>query len=453
VKTIDEALDYLYSFINYETDAGYAYGAVHYNVERTVRLLELLGHPEEGVRVLHVAGTKGKGSVCALLCAVLSAQGHRTGLFTSPHVERVNERVACGGREIEDSELVELMNLFPPLIDRFPKDNVPTTFEILTALAMEHYRRRGAEYAVLETGMGGRFDSTNFCDPLVSVITRISFDHTDKLGDAIEQIAFEKAGIIKRGRPAVVGYQRYSVYHVFEGRAAETASPLYRAEDLCGYEARELTWKGCLFDAVVDGVPLADLFVPLPGRHQIENAVTALLGLKVVGLLPGPRVVRPALGGVRVPARLELFEVEREGGARRVLLDSAHNEDSARTLVRAVREAYRYDRLATVVGVVKGKDVRGILENLAAVSDTLIVTEPLTHKDLDTGHVIRVARELFPRSLYIARLEEALDHALACSGPSDLILVTGSFYSTSPAREILRRRGAVDRSGPEGELR
>jgi dihydrofolate synthase/folylpolyglutamate synthase len=441
MKTIDEALDYLYGFINYETDATFAYGAVHYNVERTVRLLDLLGNPQEGVGIVHVAGTKGKGSVCAVFASLLESQGHATGLFVSPHVERVNERVSCGGREIDDGEFIELMNLFPPLIARFSAGNVPTTFEILTALAMEHFRRKGARYAVLETGMGGRFDSTNFCDPLLSVLTPISYDHMDKLGGTIEQIAFEKAGIIKRGRPAVVGYQRYDVFPVFEAKAEETGSPLYRAADLCEYSPLEMSSAGSRFDAVVDGVRFRDLFLSLSGRHQIENTLAVLLGLKVVGLLPGQDVVRGALCAVHVPARLELFEIERPGGKRRVLLDSAHNEDSARALVRALREAYRYERLATVVGIVKGKDVRGILSNLAPVSDELIVTEPLTHKDLDTECVVRVARELSPGARFIRGIEEAVEHALESSGPPDLVLVTGSFYSTSPARALLRRMG------------
>jgi dihydrofolate synthase/folylpolyglutamate synthase len=439
MKTIDEALDYLYSFINYETDASYAYGAVHYNVERTVRLLEFLGNPEEGIGIIHVAGTKGKGSVCAVFNALLAAQGHSTGLFISPHVERVNERVACGGYEIEDEEFIELMNLFPPLISRFPADNVPTTFEILTALAMEHYRRKGARYAVLETGMGGRFDSTNFCDPLLSVITPISYDHTDKLGGTIEQIAFEKAGIIKRGRPSVAGYQRYEVFPVLEAKAAEAGSTLYKTADLCEYSVLELSSEGCFFDTVVDGVRFRDLFLSLSGRHQVENAVTVLLGLKVIGLLPEQEVLRGALGDIHVPARLELFALERPEGTRRVLLDSAHNEDSARALVMALREAYRYERLTIIVGIVKGKDVKGILENLAPASDTLIVTEPITHKDLDTEHVVRVARELSPEALFIGRIEEAMEYALRNSSASDLVLVTGSFYSTSPARVLLRR--------------
>ena len=445
MKTLDEALDYLYSFINYETDASYAYGAVFYNVERTVKLLELLGNPEKGMRVVHVAGTKGKGSVCTLFAALLACRGVKTGLFTSPHVERVNERISVDGCEIEDGEFIELMDLFPPLIGRFPRENVPTTFEILTALAMEHYRRRGTQFVVLETGMGGRFDSTNFCDPVLSVVTPVSYDHTDKLGDTIEQIAFEKAGIIKKGKPAVVGYQRYGILPVLERKATEEGSRLYRTESLCRYDLRRLSSKGSLFDAVVDGISLEKLFLSLPGRHQVENAVTVLLGLKILDLLPPADAVRASLAQIRFPTRLELFEGPLRvrsgsgGGTRRVLLDSAHNEDSARVLVEALREAYRYGRLFTILGIVKGKDIRGIVQNLAPVSYELIVTEPKTHKELDTERVVREARALKPSALFIPDIRDAIEHAVSVSNADDLILVTGSFYATSPARSYLLR--------------
>jgi dihydrofolate synthase/folylpolyglutamate synthase len=224
-----------------------------------------------------------------------------------------------------------------------------------------------------------------------------------------------------------------------EAKAAEAGSTLYKTADLCEYSVLELSSEGCFFDTVVDGVRFRDLFLSLSGRHQVENAVTVLLGLKVIGLLPEQEVLRGALGDIHVPARLELFALERPEGTRRVLLDSAHNEDSARALVMALREAYRYERLTIIVGIVKGKDVKGILENLAPASDTLIVTEPITHKDLDTERVVRVARELSPEALFIGRIEEAMEYALRNSGASDLVLVTGSFYSTSPARVLLRR--------------
>ncbi|MFW6182043.1 MAG: bifunctional folylpolyglutamate synthase/dihydrofolate synthase, partial [Spirochaetota bacterium] len=225
--TLDDALDYLYSFINYETDASHSYTALHYNLERTARLLELWGNPQLGIQCVHVAGTKGKGSVCAMVEALLAAGGMRTGRFTSPHLDRVNERIAACGRMVDDRELIELIAALPPLVQDFPPDNLPTTFELLTAMALRYFQEKQVSCAVMECGMGGRFDATNVVDPLVAVITAVSYDHMDKLGSRIEQIAAEKAGIIKPGRPVVLGIQPYPVGEVFSGRAAELGSPLY----------------------------------------------------------------------------------------------------------------------------------------------------------------------------------------------------------------------------------
>jgi len=432
MKTIDEALDFLYSFINYETDAQYSYDSIHYNVVRTLKLLEKLGSPHEGIKVIHVAGTKGKGSVCQILSTLLRARCLSTGLFTSPHIMRINERISVNGEEISDEELIALLNRFPPLIDSFPHDNLPTTFEILTALAMLHFRQRGVCYAVLETGMGGRFDSTNFCDPEISVITSVSYDHMDKLGERIEQIAFEKAGIIKPNRPVVVGHQVYDVGEIFKKKAKEGKSPLYLTSELSSYTIERMTAQGTWFSAMVSERNLTDLFLSLPGRHQVENAVVALLSLQVLDMLPEDTGIREALKGLFMPARLEL--VERK---RRFLLDSAHNADSARVLAEAVSSAFKKNRLFTVVGIVKGKDVRGILAHLAGISHELIVTEPITHKELDTELVFRTARELFPKARLIKDVDEALQYAQRQSDGEDLILITGSFYVTAPARSLL----------------
>jgi dihydrofolate synthase/folylpolyglutamate synthase len=430
-RTIDQALDYLYSFINYEVDSSAVYGAVHYNLERTLRLLDLLGNPERDLRFIHVAGTKGKGSVCAVLDALLRTGNHRTGVFISPHVDRVNERIAVDGLPISDRSFVELINLFPPLIETFAEEP-PTTFEILTAMAVRYFRERGVEYAILETGMGGRFDSTNFCNPCVSVITSISYDHMDKLGDRIEDIAGEKAGIIKPGKPVVLGYQVYDVTEVFSARARALQAPLYRVDEHCVYEIVESSERGSRFDTRIDGRELPSLFLSLPGHHQVENALVAMLGLEVLGLLPGPEQLREALASLSIPTRLELIE-----GERRFLLDSAHNRDSARVVADTLQEAYRYDRLITIAGVVKGKDIEGILGELARVSDWLIITEPVTHKELDTDLVISTARTLQPDAVLIPDISRAIAYAVSHSGPGDLILVTGSFYTTSPARRLL----------------
>jgi dihydrofolate synthase/folylpolyglutamate synthase len=429
--TIDEALDYLYSFINYEVDSSFVYGAVHYNVERTVRLLGLLGNPERDLRFIHVAGTKGKGSVCALLDGILRAGQQRTGVFISPHVDRVNERITVDGRPISDREFIGLLNLFPPLIESFGEDP-PTTFEILTAMAVRHFRERRVDYAILETGMGGRFDSTNFCNPCVSIITSISYDHMDKLGDRIEDIAGEKAGIIKPGKPVVLGLQVYEVTEIFSERARALGSPLFRVDEHCSCEIVESSERGSRFHARIEGRELPSLFLSLPGRHQVENALASLLGLEVLGLLPGIEQLRGALASLSVPARLELIE-----GERRFLLDSAHNRDSARVVADTLETSYRYDHLITIAGVVKGKDVEGILHELNRVSDTLIITEPVTHKELDTDLVISKARMFQPGAVLIPDISAAISHAVSLSGPGDLILITGSFYTTSPARRLL----------------
>ncbi|MBN2324662.1 MAG: bifunctional folylpolyglutamate synthase/dihydrofolate synthase [Spirochaetes bacterium] len=436
-ETIDEALDYLYSFINYETDLSYSYGSVHYNIERTVRLLERAGSPHEGMKIIHVAGTKGKGSVCRILSAILSAQGIKTGLFTSPHLEWVNERIEVSGDRIEDREIVSLLNDLRPAIDDFPMPSKPTTFEILTLLAIVYFRRRNVEWSVLETGMGGRFDSTNFAVPEVSVITPVSLDHTDKLGTTAELIAYEKAGIIKDRRPAVIGYQPYPVSGVFVRRAEETKSPLLFVQERCSYEIGAMGEEGTRFSVSVDGVRFRDLFLTLAGEHQVQNAVTAMLALKTIGMLPGEACVREALGKIFFPGRLELITRD-----RRFLLDSAHNKDSARVLAAAVRGIYRYERLFSIIGIVKGKDIDGIVRHVASVSDGLVVSEPVTHKPVDTAYVYETAKKYFPACGLEPDLKKAIDGTVCVSTPRDLVLITGSFYTTAPARSyLLSRRG------------
>jgi dihydrofolate synthase/folylpolyglutamate synthase len=435
LKTIDEALDYLYSFIDHEVVTTHPYVALHYNVERTLQLLDLLKNPERGIKIIHVAGTKGKGSVCTILDSLLRVQSYTTGLFISPHVERVNERISVNGCQISDDEMIDIMNKMHPLLDTFPAKNKPTTFEILTAMAMYFFRMKEVSYCVLETGMGGRFDSTNFADPVISVITSISYDHMDKLGDTIESIAFEKAGIIKRGRPVVVGFQRYNVMDLFIAKADEMQSPLYRADSLCSYDVVKYTEIGVFFNASIDGVHFRDLFISLPGRHQVENAVVALLSLKVLGLLPGQELVQKALGSLHFPTRLELIE-----GKRKFLLDSAHNADSARALAEAIRSSFCYRNLIAIVGIVKGKDVDGIIRHIVTISDSLIITDPVTHKEIDTDAVYKVARSYRPDARLIHDIHEAIEYAVESSSSDDIVLITGSFYTTSPARSYLLGR-------------
>jgi dihydrofolate synthase/folylpolyglutamate synthase len=447
IGNIDEALDYLYSFINYETDSSYSYEPIHYNVDRTIRLLDLLGNPQNGLKIIHVAGTKGKGSVCQILNNLLGSLDYIIGVFTSPHIDRVNERITVKEQQIKDEEFIDLINIIYPLIESFPVDSKPTTFEILTAMAAYYFKMKGVEFAILETGMGGRFDSTNFSNPVLSVITSISYDHVDKLGEHIHQIAAEKAGIIKKSKPVVVGYQVYDVLDIFKRKSVEEGCVCYSTGELCSYNIVSATETGTLFNTNIDGLALKNIFISLPGEHQVENAVLALHALKILGLLPKDSAIRKALENIHMPARLELIVKD-----RRYLLDSAHNEDSSRVLVRAVKNAYNYNKLVTVVGIVKGKDIQGILKNIASISDSLIITEPVTHKDLDTENVYKKARELYPSAVLKKGLKYAVEYAAEISGGDDLILITGSFYTTSPARSMITAKTAGRLPGTAGRL-
>jgi dihydrofolate synthase/folylpolyglutamate synthase len=264
------------------------------------------------------------------------------------------------------------------------------------------------------------------------VISPISLDHTDKLGEEIHLIAEEKAGIIKPGKPVVIGYQRHEVGGIFEERARKLKSESYNVTECCSYTIQEMGETGSLFDVKIDDSSFKGLYLSMPGVHQVENAVTSLLALKIIDLLPSETILKSVLGTICFPTRLELINKE-----RRFLLDSAHNRDSAEALVSAIKALYRYDKLFTIVGIVKGKDIEGIVESLASVTDEMIVCEPVTHKELDTEYVYNAAKRFLPHCSLIADIYDALRNAVLKSTADDLILVTGSFYTTSPVRSYL----------------
>ena len=433
MKDINSALDYLYSFINYEKDSNYKYNNLYYNLERTKSFFKTLGNPQKDLKIIHVAGTKGKGSVCMIINRILREQGLNTGLFLSPHVERVNERIVTNDREIDNESFITLLNRLKSIIDKLPKRNVPTTFEILTIMAILYFKEKKVDYSILETGMGGRFDSTNFCNPIVSIITSISYDHMDKLGNKIEEIAKEKAGIIKNETPVVIGVQKHPVYPIFEKIAKEKNANLYKVENLCSYSIVKMNEKGILFDANIDGVKLKEIFTSLFGRHQIENIILALFTLKLINLLPNEKLVRKSLKNLNFKTRFEIIHKK----DKLFILDSAHNEESANRLVEAINDHFIGRRVVSIIGIVKGKDISGIIKNISSISDKIIVTNPITHKELETERVYEIAKLYKSDSLLIEDIGDAVKTAISISNSNDIVLITGSFYTTSPARKLI----------------
>ena len=355
------------------------------------RLLRELGVPREGQQLIHVAGTNGKGSTCAFIHAVLKAAGHNAGLFTSPHLIHFAERIRDAKGCISESEIESGLTRLRELVRDW--DPHPTFFELTFALALDWFARRGNEWIVLETGMGGRLDATNAITPVVSVITPIGWDHMQFLGDTLEKIAAEKAGIIKDGVPIVTMTQSDEALKVIESTAKARKSPLTIVSEPCGLE------------------------LGLAGPHQAWNAAMALAALKAAGLHFDENVLVAGLRGVEWPAR---FQTLRPG----LILDGAHNLDSARALVSAWKTAFGEKRAPLVFGAVAGKAISDVLAELEPICAEWHLTAFDSPRALSTAEV----RQQLPRSEKAVFEHASVPQALQAIDSRPLALIAGSLY-------------------------
>lgn len=405
-------------------------------LRRMARLLPALGHPEAAPRVgiVHVAGTKGKGSTCAMLDACLRAGGLRSGLFTSPHLHSYRERMQVDGVPIAAPDLVGLIGTLRAAVEAIeaaaPELGTFTTFELTLALALLHFRAQQVDVAVLEAGLGGRLDATNAIRPSVAVVTSISLDHTRILGDTLSAIAAEKAAIFKPGVPAVASPQPPEAEAVMIEMAERVGAPLWLG-------GRDWRVEGEADDFAVEGPGWRHehLRLGLAGRHQLDNAgtaVTALAAMRGGGLPLDADAIRRGLTGVRWPGRFETI-----AGQPTVILDGAHNVDSAERLAETVAARLPGRRVSLVFAASDDKDVPGMLRALARLAPTVIATQ--THH----GRAMaprQVGQHAAAAGLPVAAVQDtaaALKLARATAGPDDVILVTGSLFLVAEAREVL----------------
>ncbi|MFU8892414.1 MAG: bifunctional folylpolyglutamate synthase/dihydrofolate synthase [Luteolibacter sp.] len=366
-------------------------------------LKHALAHPRHGTRVIHVAGTNGKGSTCAMIDSVARAAGMRTGLFTSPHLIDYRERIRVSGEEIPEKECATMLTALRAICETL--DPHPTFFEITLALAMQWFRVRECDLIVLETGMGGRLDATTAVDADVCVITPIGMDHMQWLGDTIEQIAFEKAGILVPGKPCVVAPQDPAAAMVIEREANERRTPLeFVSEPLLGYN------------------------IALAGAHQRWNAALAVNALHLAGVALRPEIVRHGLGNIHWPARFERLE----GGG--IVIDGAHNPHAARVLAETWREEYREEKAALVFSAVAAKDVIGILETLAPLAARIFLCPVDTPRALSADELAAaMPRDGPPHACF-----HTCSDALAAARETGLrILIAGSLFLAGEARAAL----------------
>jgi dihydrofolate synthase/folylpolyglutamate synthase len=453
LSSYDAALAWLYGRINYER-AIPAYRAQNFKLERMREVLAALGDPHVGLPVVHVAGTKGKGSTSSMLAAVLQAAGYRTGLYTSPHLERTEERLSIDGHACASGDFVQLLEDLRPAIERFDEQaerctgaGAPTFFEVMTAAAFLHFARRKVDVVVLEVGLGGRLDSTNVVAPAVSVITSISFDHTKQLGNTLAAIAGEKAGIIKPGVPVVTGVRQDEPLAVIERVAAEMQAPLYRA-------GREFQHAFAFSDALTadklprgrmqyhGGVSLSDLELGLLGEHQAANAAVALAALERLreqGWRIGDAAIRHGLASVRCPARIEVLRT-----APTVVVDTAHNVASIAALIKVLEAAHCVAQRRLIFACSKDKDAEGMLRQLLPRFNSVVLTRFANNPRAIPPEELaalagRVCEELAAPCECLLAPDPVAAWQLAQrqAGAEDLICITGSFFLAAELRSAV----------------
>jgi len=399
---------------------------IKFGLSSTLNLLARLSLPYQQGQYLHIGGTNGKGSVAATLSAVLTRAGYPVGLYTSPHLVHFKERYRLGEREISEARLLEVINQVRAAVD---DAEPPTFFEFATAMAFLYFFQEGAAPIILETGMGGRLDATNIVHPLVSVITNISLDHQEHLGEGLSAIAREKAGIIKPGVPLVTGACQRRVLDLFRDRVREVQAPMYvRGQDFedRGASGGRFFYRGLSRE-------FRDLTLNLVGRHQYGNAALALAVLELLnlaGLKVPETAIREGLVLTRWPGRLEIVPED-----SRVLLDGAHNPAAARILAQTLKQTRGNGRLILVLGIMADKDMDAILARLLPLAETVIFTRPQYFRAATTDDLAARAQGYNIEVLQVPRVAAAVRQARELAGPQDRIVVSGSLYTVGEAKE------------------
>jgi dihydrofolate synthase/folylpolyglutamate synthase len=424
-----DALLKLYSFTDYGIRGPAVYAPELYSLDRVRRFLALLGDPQHSFVAVHVAGTKGKGSTSAMAESILRAHGLRTGLYTSPHLHTFRERIRCGGELIPEADVIRLLEKIQPMLGEVP--NI-TTFEVMTGLALAWFAERHVEWAVLEVGLGGRLDATNVIRPAVAIITSLSYDHTAVLGDTLSKIAREKAGIIKPDVPLVSAGQAEEALSVLEAACRQQGAPLTLVGRDWTWTAGKADLDGQCFTVHKGSADIADLWIPLLGEYQLENATTAIAALSLVrpaGIELPQHAIRDGLRALDWPGRLEIL-----GRAPLVVADSAHNGDSANKLMTALRSYCDFRRLIVVLGASADHATPELMQALLSKADRAIATRA-RHPRAAKPEWLQLRGQNLGYQLELSRtVPHALEMALSGARSQDLVCCTGSVFVAAEAR-------------------
>jgi len=415
----DDAIQYLYGLQKY---------GIKFGLSKTSNLMKSFGNPHRGQRYVHIGGTNGKGSVAAMLESILMEAGLKVGFYSSPHLVRFTERFRINGQEISQDRVAEIGAALMGAID---SGEPPTFFEVVTAMALIYFAGEGTDISIMEVGMGGRLDATNVIRPRVSVITNISLDHQFFLGPRLEDIAGEKAGIIKQGVDLVTAATQPAVIDLFRRRCQAKKAPFWRVGRDVRYRANGVRLNYYGFTR-----RLKDLELGLHGVHQHRNAALALAVVELLAEKEGYEIssdhIRTGLMNPKWPGRLHI--VSREP---LLILDGAHNPGAIRSLARSIHKGFRYKRLILVLGVMGDKDIGGIAREIVPMADHVIYSRPEYHRAATPETLARVAAPMGKPGEIIPQLAEAIQRAREIAAPEDMILVTGSLFTVGDAMAIL----------------
>ena len=433
-----QALDYIFGYTDYEK-VPMPHDPAFYDLRRVEELLARLDNPHLKARSVHVGGTNGKGSTAAMVASALTASGYTTGLYTSPHLNTIRERFRVNGNLITEEEFTSVVATLKPEVEKVNQRATYgelTTFELLTVLAFTYFTLKGVDFQVLEVGLGGKFDATNVIQPEVCVITSISLDHTEVLGNSLAEIATEKAGIIKPDSLVVLSPQDDDVVQVIEEACRKQGAELVMA-------GKDVTWQSLGFDDNGQSIEVKgrldnyQLFIPLLGHYQMENAATAVAALEVLAV-KGFNISRDSitngLARVRWAGRLQIL--------RRyplLVVDGAHNPDATRKLKQSLTDYFSFNRAILIMGASSDKNITDVVSELVPLFSEVIVTRSRHPRAMDPAQLEAVFSKHGVKTRLVENVSEALSLAMSMAGTKDLICVTGSLFVVAETIEAANR--------------
>jgi dihydrofolate synthase/folylpolyglutamate synthase len=429
-----DAVSYLNSLINYERNLDkITYGEKKFYLERMNYLLDIMGNPHRYLKAFHIAGTKGKGSTSAMIFSVLKEKGYKVGLYTSPHLQSIRERISTNEGWITKEEFTKLIDEIKPFVDKASKHPIygpPTFFEVLTSAAFLYFYKKNLDFVVIEVGLGGRLDATNTIKPLVSIITPISFDHMHILGNTLKEIAREKAGIIKENTPVVCSPQNSEAWETIKEIAIQRKAPYIKVDELYSWKKISSNLKGQIF--IIYGNGREDIFeIPLLGGHQLVNALSAYVSLNLnISWNISYEDLKRGFSRVNWKGRFEVIQKE-----PLVILDGAHNVSSAIALKETLEDYVIFDKLFLICGMMRDKDSYAFLRTLEPLVYSFHFT-PLpssrTKKPEELGENVKDKNKPI---YYYENFPKAFEDVYKKASPQDLILITGSLYLVGEARD------------------